>query len=669
MFKAYHSAGFSVIPVLKGEKRPAISSWTVYCINRPEVSLIELWQSLYDQNQIGIGLCLGPASRVVALDIDDFNLLPYCPTSPVAKRGAKGETRFFQYREDIKSKSIQGLDLLSTGRMTLLPPSIHPQGMPYIWLGPSLLEVSPSGLPILDLGFLSKLSNQEFSLEKEGRNNTLKKIVCAMYSRGEDKEKIINEVIFYDEKNHLPPLFLDRSEFKINSKNKDEFQRAAATIFVENIIKSFSRYVPREVVSLEVKNYEKKYNYTPLPIPREGIIKEFIDASMLLADRPSEILSLGAACALMSYICANRYRFGHTWSNEYILNIAPSGMGKGAPQYLLRHILFDKIRYEVFSYGGYHSSTSFIRDLKSKRERIDIIDEFSSILGAIKKGDFWQNSIKEMMCAVYSASSSKYIAAQYVDPEKDTSSCYNPCVSILGSTTPSLFEANINSELIYSGLLPRFLFFFEFGSRDIKQSEYDSRLISLIARKVERFLYTPKKSEPLGVDQKYDPVDVRPTLDSSTWKLYLEAAHEIADKSNTEKNEAIRVFYSRTKEHFNKLIIFDTVSRELPFADSRAITWAYGVVLTTFQNVKRFFEKFQALSESEVDVWTIRSALEENDGKLYEYEAYRLLSHRGVRHIQNAIEFLIAAKIIKRQITTTGEKILVLLSSNTKTVE
>ena len=77
------------------------------------------------------------------------------PPTSAKKFGAKGCT-FFYRGPGIQSKrwNINGarvLDLLSVGRQSILPPSIHPESeMPYRWIGPDALDyVAPSALPLL----------------------------------------------------------------------------------------------------------------------------------------------------------------------------------------------------------------------------------------------------------------------------------------------------------------------------------------------------------------------------------------------------------------------------------------------------------------------------------------------------------------------------------------
>lgn len=136
----YFRLGFPVIPV-EG-KVPAISGWTQYCRRMPTSLEFDEWTKQFPDHNIG--LCLGPAARLTAVDVDSdessvriafFHTLP---KTPLIKRGLKGFTAI--YRSDevpstaVKLNRRHLVDILGDGRMTVLPPSIHPKGMTYEWV-------------------------------------------------------------------------------------------------------------------------------------------------------------------------------------------------------------------------------------------------------------------------------------------------------------------------------------------------------------------------------------------------------------------------------------------------------------------------------------------------------------------------------------------------------
>ena len=163
---AYWAKAFSVIPISPGTKQPAggIKSWTGYCDNLPKPESRASWMQKY--SNYGIGLCLGSLItsefRLGAVDVDDDSLVRVAASilgsCPCAKRGKKGITYLVRVPRNGKLKSCKisnhaklgVVDVLIGGRMTVLPPTTHPEtNKPYVWIGSSLLDVDVNALPIL----------------------------------------------------------------------------------------------------------------------------------------------------------------------------------------------------------------------------------------------------------------------------------------------------------------------------------------------------------------------------------------------------------------------------------------------------------------------------------------------------------------------------------------
>lgn len=171
----YREQGLSVMPCGPGTKFPGRftpadgwfkeSTWQKYCERLPTGFEMELWERWPDA---GICLALGAASApagkiLVAMDIDTDEpaevaaIRSVLPGSPVAKRGAKGETQFYLANPCVQNRPFNDgnkrrmLDLLAHGRQTVMPPTVHPDtGAPYQWLTPDTLEsFDVADLPVL----------------------------------------------------------------------------------------------------------------------------------------------------------------------------------------------------------------------------------------------------------------------------------------------------------------------------------------------------------------------------------------------------------------------------------------------------------------------------------------------------------------------------------------
>lgn len=164
------SKNISAIPIKPGSKQPGgydevnkrwqgLSGWDRYTRRLPNDVELEKWVRVPNA---GIGVCLGEISGIIALDLDygeQFHRVieSYVPESPVKKKGHKGYTAFYRYNGEsnatwrLKSTQQPIVEVLSTGKQTVIPPTLHPEtGLPYEWLTPrTLVDLSVADLPYL----------------------------------------------------------------------------------------------------------------------------------------------------------------------------------------------------------------------------------------------------------------------------------------------------------------------------------------------------------------------------------------------------------------------------------------------------------------------------------------------------------------------------------------
>ncbi len=142
-----------------------MNDWEKYSQRLPTDIETALWDEWPDA---GIGLLCGKLSGIVAIDRDyDCNgsdaLEKMIPPSLVKKKGEKGYTAFFKYNgEKSCSFNIGGvrvMDVLSDGRQTLMPGTIHPKGHTYVYLTEDCLEeLDPSDLTELPKDWLEQVA-------------------------------------------------------------------------------------------------------------------------------------------------------------------------------------------------------------------------------------------------------------------------------------------------------------------------------------------------------------------------------------------------------------------------------------------------------------------------------------------------------------------------------
>jgi hypothetical protein len=161
---AYRDAGFWPRPVVLGEKRPPMKNWQLPDSEIPP-EILRRW--LHDYAELGIGVAMGSlfpdGSRLGALDIDDDRFIRLAKAAlmdpPSGRIGARGIVYFVRVAAEkpnrnfaIKSgeQTVKVGELLVDRKFCVLPPTIHPNGNPYTWVGSSLLDVDYTSLPLIE---------------------------------------------------------------------------------------------------------------------------------------------------------------------------------------------------------------------------------------------------------------------------------------------------------------------------------------------------------------------------------------------------------------------------------------------------------------------------------------------------------------------------------------
>ncbi|MDX0769587.1 hypothetical protein GOD80_15370 [Sinorhizobium medicae] len=156
------------LPVTPAEgKAPILKGWQGQLGALPGDERRMQWQDQYADRNVALltGFDVGEGGIFVGLDVDDDRFLRLVlhllglnreqrRTVVSGKKGKKGATIFARAVKAIKSTTIRGagglgnIDVLAAGKVTIMPPSIHPDtGKPYEVIGKPLLEVDFADLP------------------------------------------------------------------------------------------------------------------------------------------------------------------------------------------------------------------------------------------------------------------------------------------------------------------------------------------------------------------------------------------------------------------------------------------------------------------------------------------------------------------------------------------
>jgi hypothetical protein len=623
MFVKLFENGYSPIPAYFKGKNPCINDWQKFCETKPTEEQIETWNKDLHKNKINIGVACGGAKNenklvVIDIDTDDKEFLNKLPPSSVRRRGKKGEARFFRLPPDslgLDSRAFPFLDILSNGRQVILPPSTHPEGMKYVWLTPDTLENTRiEELPILPNDFLDKITqySKHTKVESTGRNNKLVDMVSAIRARGESDVLAAKEIYDWDLRFHSPRLFTDKSEGFLAKDETDAMNNAWR--FVTSVSKSL---IDKGLLKIQDVNTtlvveindddEKKtidlYKSKEYPEPT-GVIKDVRDLIVDFSERKMPNIALGGAVALMAAVCSNRFRFQNCWSNMYVLNLAPTGTGKSFPQKIISMILDERLASSLIGFGNYQSSSAFSKNLISIRERFDVIDEISSLFAQMKSGGTWQAAILEEMCKVWSSSSGKYNAAEYAE-KADTSSCFNPCINILGSSTIEGIKPYITSMMVTKGLIPRFNIFKDEDRKIKSKDKLNESLLDDVVKRIGAILSTDKrvrhdlKASVIG-GPIFDPLDIQPT-DKDAIEYFEYIKDDFFNRISDDIQESQKNMLTRGKEQTMKFAIGHAVgnSRRINLQD---LQWAKQMFEVCLHNSQSFIGEAAVDTDWERDV-------------------------------------------------------------------
>jgi len=154
--------GAKLVPVVRGEKRPAGMGWPGLATN--DEATIQRWLACGN-----IGICLGHGN-LIDIEYDDhdawesFMAMTTADGTPLHEletpmwTSQRGQHHLFRLAGELPAKAFTktkgGVEIRLGGRaaQSVLPPSVHPSGRPYSWLvspqqcGPAMLTLDDLGL-------------------------------------------------------------------------------------------------------------------------------------------------------------------------------------------------------------------------------------------------------------------------------------------------------------------------------------------------------------------------------------------------------------------------------------------------------------------------------------------------------------------------------------------
>jgi hypothetical protein len=266
----------------------------------------------YWQKATGIGVICGEQSKIICVDIDteDKELIKKITAKlPPILSGKIGNpnrrpAQFFRYNGEKSKKFIDiGVEILSNGNQTIIPPSKHPKFSKYQWIGTPLHKIDIDDLPTLPEGFIefleqlndeskkykTKLDNKTSSENanvnlpeyspgrcRHGSHNKLSALGVALVKKNYDFDRLVNRLLKEDRKYNFKA---DKNYFSCPSRNwKHKQDIENAKDFVDELFMNHGpggRKVEKRVEEPAVNKMSNDFDIFKIPpIPREIVTEK-----------------------------------------------------------------------------------------------------------------------------------------------------------------------------------------------------------------------------------------------------------------------------------------------------------------------------------------------------------------------------------------------------------
>ena len=561
--------GYSVIPIIPGQKRPGefksnnwtgMNGWQKFCDVVPTKSDLEAWAQWADAS---LCVALGRASNLTAIDFDYGSpevraALEAClPPSPVRKMGAKGYTSFYRgYPSTSKKYLIDGvsvIEVLAHGKQTVLPPSLHPEGMEYRWLTLDTLEDMavdelpeiPSDIHERIIKALAPFQTKAVPLTVKGSNvSASSQSAGGNVSRSGDDTSYwrdINDKAMASLEAWVPKLFPDATRAHAGSfravahwrggennnvsihpdgikdwvtdepmtpldlvmrANSCDLEMAVqwlkSSLGMQTDIVFVEEDFTQPVVAEKPKKVSKKdKNHIPMPDDNTalGMLVNHINRTSL---KPQPELAIAAALCAIGVLAGRKYRSpSNIRTNIMTIGIADSGAGKNHARVIINRLITDTLGAGAYIGGNkIGSGPGLLTAVHRHPAMLFQLDEFGMFLHAVANrtsGNHYLTQILDNLTELFTTSNDVFRGTEYADQRnRPRFDIVQPNVCLYGTTTPQVFWRALQSGNAVDGSLARFLVF------ESKDSYPDSQELIEIPPPEELVSLLARIMEPIG---------------------------------------------------------------------------------------------------------------------------------------------------------------------------
>lgn len=209
-------------------------------------------------------------------------------------------------------------------------------------------------------------------------------------------------------------------------------------------------------VAAEVVEAPERHDFAEAILERDGLVPAIAHWILSVSRRPQKRLAVASALTVVATAASRQLQTPtHSNLNLYVVMIAPSGAGKEAPMKAAIELLLQSGLPEMIGPDGFQSDTSIYDKLRQQPACLAAINEFGSYL-AVATARQAPAHIQKVLAALR-----KFYDGGTLSPPhaatRPSEVLFNPCLTILGSSTPMQFYSAITGAQTEDGTLNRFV--------------------------------------------------------------------------------------------------------------------------------------------------------------------------------------------------------------------
>lgn len=649
----YISRGLTIVPICPGKKHlltpgeynmwhqswSPMNDWAKFADETPSSFIIEQWKTWKNS---GISLPLAGKNNIIALNFEtDIHGLhkkieAVAGKSPIQKRGSKGYTAFYRFNNERSYKwsvdNITVVELLSKGKHTVLPPTIHPlTEFPYYWSGDdakALYEINTNDLPLLPSDFKEQIDTIVYgSRIKETiipptffcDDLTYEEIIDALkfISPTIELKKSIGQSL----NNHLGDTgfsawneWLSKTDLYTDIKSLEHewstLEPSSATIADLVSIAQQNGYArkqvtiikPPTIITSENTSIADYMDYTKVLIPPSRCMAKLIDWMNAVAIKRQPVYSLSAAITACALALGHRVASEtNLRTNIFAITLGASGSGKNQPMTAVSS-LFNNCGLADYIGGEPQSGPAMIKSMaETKGIKLYQLDEIGLYLGNItgRNAQSYQSSILSNMMKLFSSAGQMFRGNEYANrdgssPRKDIN---NPHLCVNGFSTPVRFWPALSPSHISDGFFARLLIFI--SDDPSPPMQVPANIYDPPQDLIDMFL--EYNAMPTNTDNsgKAKSDDIRPQTVHFTnrAKVHLNEFYNYAEKQKIiqiNRNSPTEALWARAYEHAVKLALCTYDFQDI---DIDAAEWA--TLLTKISIHRSIFNIEENISDTQ----------------------------------------------------------------------